>query len=71
VYLTFLYITVKFYHGFVSMSSFHTSAAHMDWVQFAPGMSGDSDGTFIHPTDDNYMYSFSDRHFCCEKLFCL
>ncbi|ONI45181.1 hypothetical protein AN641_04555 [Candidatus Epulonipiscioides gigas] len=36
------------------------SSEDVEWVQFAPGMSGDSDGTFIHPTDDNVLFSFPD-----------
>ncbi|ONI47801.1 hypothetical protein AN643_03930 [Candidatus Epulonipiscioides saccharophilum] len=36
------------------------SSDNVEWVQFAPGNAGDSDGTFIHPTDDNIMFSFPD-----------
>lgn len=42
------------------------NTAHMpstdlvDWVQFAPGNAGDSDGVFIHPTNDDIMFSFPD-----------
>ncbi len=38
------------------------SSEEIEWVQFAPGTAGDSDGIFIHPTDDNYMYSFPDMN---------
>ncbi|ONI43848.1 hypothetical protein AN641_01315 [Candidatus Epulonipiscioides gigas] len=37
-----------------------TSSDNVEWVQFAPGNAGDSDGVFIHPTDDNTMFSFPD-----------
>ncbi len=38
------------------------STEEVEWVQFAPGTSGDSDGIFVHPTDDNFMYSFPDMN---------